>query len=456
MPDTLQAVATDELAKSQAEQTRAAAELATAQTDLAQAKQDLADATADLAAAEDAGALIQRKIAQTTIAADGQALFDDLDANTTLARSKQVAVVDAQERVADATSRIVTAQNELAQAAAAAAASQAALTVATSRDDDHTTWSNATTSAPLNNLPGKADVTAAGQAKTAADAALARLDDGSGGDLPHDLFQRAQERRAQRADRVAAVSTAATTAEDSEATAVAAGGLAGTATQAQLAFQRSEAALRDYALSAKQRFDRAMTLLAGVAAATSLNTDEKNRITTLATAATTANSYALQKARDDAQADVDTDQDAVDAAILAAITADPTADPSADAGVIAAVGTLTTDQGTLTNAQTAYDGAPKDALDALEASVPEAMWSAFSDYEEALSLLADLHAANPAQLATNLENDEDAYAQALRDVQDNTRLVLALAELSKGRDDRASTASQTQNSRLLQALRGDE
>lgn len=456
MADTLQAVATDELAKAQAEQTRAANQLATAQTDLAQAQKDLADATADLVKAEDAGALIQRQIAQTTIAADGQALFDDLDANTTVVRSKEVAVVDAQERVADATSRIGSAQDELAQAASAAASSKAALTIATSQNDDHTTWSNAATTAPLANLPTRADVTAAGPAKTAADAAAARLDGGAGGDLPHDLFQRAQERRTQRGDRVTAISDAATTAEDGRATAAAAAGLSGTATQAQLAFERSETALRDYALTAQQQFDRAMSLLAGVAAATPLNADEKNRITTLATAATTANSYALQKTRDDAQAQVDADQDAVDAAILAALTADPTADPSADAGVIAAVGTLTTDQGTLSTAQTAYDGAPKNALDALEAAVPATTWSTFSDYEEALSLLADLHAANPAQLATNLANDETTYAQALRSVQDNTRLVLALGEVAKRRDDRASTASHTQGSRLLQALRGDE
>lgn len=456
MADTLQAVATDELAKSEAEQNRATAQLATAQTDLAQAQADLTAATADLASAEDAGALIQRKIAQTTIAADGQALFDDLDANTTLVRSKQVAVVDAKERIADATSRIVDAQAEIAQATSAAVVSKAALTVATSQDADHTTWSTAATSAPLDNLPTQADVTAAGPAKTAADAALARLDDASGGDLPHDLFERAQERRQQRVDRVKAVSDAATTAEDSEAAAAAAGGLAGTATQTQLTFERSESALRDYALTAQQQFDRAMTLLEGVAQATPLNTDEKNRITTLATAATTANSYALQKTRDDAQAQVDTDQDAVDAAVLAAVTADPTADPNADAGVVAAVGTLTTDQGALATAQTAYEGAPKDALDALESSVPAATWSAFSDYEEALGLLADLHAKDPTQLTNDLKNDETAYATALRAVQDNTRLVLALAELSKGRDGRASTASQTQSSRLLQALRGDE
>ena len=456
MADTLQAVATDELAKSQAEQTRAAAQLATAQTDLAQAQKDLAQASTDLASAEDAGALIQRQIAQTTIAADGQKLFDDLDANTTVVRSKQVAVVDAQERIADATSRIVNAQNELAQAASSAAASNAALTVATSRDADHTTWSNAATSAPLNTLPTQADVTVAGPAKTAADAALGRLDDASGGDLPHDLFQRAEERRKQRADRVTAISTAATTAEDGAATAEAASGLAGTAAQAQLAFQRSEAALRDYALTAQQQYDRAISLLQGVGSATPLNADEKSRITTLATAATTANAYVLQKARDDAQAVVDADQDAVDAAILAALTADPTVDPSTDAGVIAAVGTLTTDQGTLTTAQNAYNGAPKDALDALEASVPAATWSSFADYEEALSLLAALNAANPAQLATDLGNDETTYAQALRAVQDNTRLVLALGEVAQERDDRASTASQTQGSRLLQALRGDE
>jgi hypothetical protein len=460
MADTLLSVAQEELAKAQAEQTRATSDLTAAQTDLATAQQDLAAATTALVGFEDAAASIQRQIAQTTIAADGQQLFDDLDANTTQARSRQVAIVDGQERVAYATSRTGRAQDELQQAAAAAAASQAAITVTTKQDADHATWTTAATTPPLSSLPGQSDVTVAGPAKSAADAATARLDGGSGGDVPHDLFVQAQARRQLRIDRLTAIAASVVAAEDGEAAAAAAAGYAGAATQAQLSFTRSEAALRDFALTAQERYNRALGLLAGVTGGTPLNSVEEARIATLFQAATTANSFNLQQARDTAQATLDQGEDAVDAAVLAALTADPTKDPSTDAGVQAANAALPAWQLDVTNDETAYVGAgpggPKDALDQLEAGVPAATWSLFDDYQEALSLLADLAATNPATLAASLATDEDTYAKALRTVQDNARTVLTLGEVMQERDDRAAAAAQTQQSRLLQALRGDE
>lgn len=456
MPDTLLSVAQDELTKATNEIARATSDLTRAQGDLATAQADLATATADLAALEDARAVIQRQIAQTTVAADGQQLFDDLDANTTTIRSQQAAVADAQERIAYATSRIGGAQDELEQATAAAASSKAAVAVAQKQDDDHTAWTQAATTDPLKSIPGQASVTSAGPAKDAAGAALARLDDGSGGDLPHELFQRAQERRAQQLSRSDALAAAATAAEDAQAQASAQGGLAGTATQAQLAFARAEAAVRDFALTAQERFDRALSLLGSVANGTALNAAEKSRIATLLSAADTANAFALQKTRDTAQATLDAANDAVDAAVLAAIGKDPTADPSGDAGVQAATNALPALEQALATAETAYEGAPKDALDALEASVPDATWALFDDYQQALSLLADLESVDPAAITGTLASAEQTYADALRDAQDNVRAVLALGEVAKERDARSASIAQTQQSRLLQALRGDE
>lgn len=456
MADTLLSVAQAELAKADAEKTRAAAELTAAQNDLTQAQSDLAQATADLVALEDAGTAIQRQIAQTTIAAIGQQLFDDLDQNTTKVRSKQAAVAAAQERIAYATSRVGAAQDELAKAASAAAASTDAAAVAQKTDQDHSTWTTAATSPPLSNLPGASDVTIAGPAKAAADAAAGRLDGASGGDLPQELFQRAQERRQQALDRLQAIRSAATAAEDDEASAAAAGGLAGTAAQAQLHYTRSEAAVRDFALTGQERYDRAIALLGGVANATPLNTTEKARIATLLTDADNVNAFMLQKARDNAQANLDTANDAVDSAVLASLAADPSKDPSTDAGVQAAQAALVPLQQALAGAQAAFAGGPKDALDALEASVPADTWSLFDHYQQALALLGDLAAVNPATIATGLTNDEQAYAQALLDVQDNARAVLALGEVAKERDDRAGAAAQTAQSRLLLALRGDE
>jgi hypothetical protein len=456
MADTLLSVAQDELTKANDEMTKATSDLTGAQGDLAQAQGDLATATASLAGLQDARAALLRQIAQTTIAADGQQLFDDLDANTTKIRSRQAAIVDAQERIAYATSRITAAQDELEQATAAAAASKAAAAVAQKRDDDHTAWIQAATSPPLQNIPGQASVTNAGAAKDAADAAIARLDGGSGGDIPHELFQRAQERRAQREARAAAIAASAAAAEDDQATASAQGGLAGTAAHSKLAFMRSETAVRDFALTAQERYDRALALLAGVANSTPLNAAEQNRIATLLTEANNANAFALQKARDSAQSTLDAANDAVDAAVLAAIANDPSGDPSADANVQNAVNALPALQQALSNAKTAFVGAPKDALDALEASVPDATWSLFDEYQHALSLLAGLNAVDPTTITGTLTSTEQTYADALRGVQDNARAVLALGEVAKERDARAESIGQTQQSRLLQALRGDE
>lgn len=456
MADTLLSVAQGELTKANDEIAKATSDLAGAQGDLAQAQADLVAATATLATLEDERAALLRQIAQTTIAADGQQLFDDLDANTTKIRSRQAAIVDAQERIAYATSRVTAAQDELEHATAAAAASKAAAAAAQKRDDDHTAWIQAATSPPVQGLPGQASVTNAGPAKDAADAATARLDGGSGGDIPHELFQRAQERRTQRESRAAAIAAAAAAAEDDLATASAQGGLAGTAAQAELAFTRSETAVRDFALTAQERYDRALALLSGVASSTPLNAAEQSRIATLITTADNANAFALQKTRDTAQATLDAAKDAVDAAVLAAVANDPSADPSADANVQNAVNALPALQQALSNAEAAFAGAPEDALDALEASVPDATWALFDDYQRALSLLADLNAVDPTAVTGTLTSAEQTYADALRSVQDNARAVLALGEVAKERDARAESIAQTQQSRLLQALRGDE
>lgn len=457
MPDTLLSVAQDELTKANNEITRATSDLASAQADLTQAQGDLASATSHLQALEDARAAIQRQIAQTTVAADGQQLFDDLDANTTEIRSRQAAIADAQERMAFATSRISGAQDELEQATAAAAGSKAAVALAQKQEDDQAAWVQAATTDPLKDIPNQASVTTAGQAKDAADAATARLDGGSGGELPHDLFVRAQARRDQRAARAAAVGTAAATAEDDQATASAQGGLAGTATQTQLAFTRAEATVRDFALTGAERFDRALSLLEGVANAAPLSPAETSRIATLLAAAQGANAFTLQQARDTAQAALDGGNDAVDAAVLTALAADPsTPDLSAVAGVQTAVTALQPLQQALANAETAYDGAPKAALDALEAAVPDSLWSLFDDYEEALSLLGDLATIDPTTITNALASTKQTYADALRSVQDNARTVLALGEVASERDARSTAVAQTQQSRLLQALRGDE
>jgi len=455
MADTLLAVADEELQKANDEQKLAQADLAQAQTDLAAAQQKLNDATDQLTTLQDEAITIRRKIAETTVAADGKALFDDLDANTSKRRAQQAAMAEAQDAIAYARSRITNAQDELGRGAQAAQASTQAAQAVERSDTDHTKWVAAAGTAKLSGLPAKADVAAAGPAKTAAVAAAARLDGASGGDIPTELFTRARERRQDRLDRINALNTSARLAEDRQADEGAKAGLSGVSAKAQLAYQRSEDALRSYVLTAQERYDRALTLLAGVQNSTALNADESSRITDLNTAAVAANVFALESNRDAAQAAVDKQQDVVDAAILDAVAKNPSADPTTDAKVQTEQGKLPALQGAVDTADTVL-AADKDKLDALEAAIPDATWALFDDYAEALELLADLAAADPGALATALTTDESLYAQALRAEQDNARTVIAVGELVREWEDRAATTAQSRPSRLLEALRGDD
>ena len=455
MADTLLAVADEELQKANDEQKRAQADLAQAQTDLAAAQQKLNDATDQLTTLQDEAITIRRKIAVTTVAADGKALFDDLDANTSKRRMQQAAMAEAQDAIAYARSRITNAQDELGKGVQAAHASTQVAQAMERSDTDHATWIAAAGTAKLTGLPAKADITTAGPAKTAAVAAAARLDGGSGGDIPAELFARAGERRQARLDRINALNTLALLAESRQADEDAKAGLSGVSAKAQLAYERSEAALRDFVLTAQERYDRALTLLGGVQNSTPLNTDESSRITELNTAAVAATVFVLESNRDAAQTALDEQQDVVDAAILDAIAKNPSADPTTDAAVQTEQGKLPALQGTLDTANTVL-AADKDKLDALEAAIPDATWALFDDYAEALELLAELAAADPAALATALTTDESLYAQALRAEQDSARTVSAVGELVREWEDRAAATAQSRPSRLLEALRGDD
>jgi hypothetical protein len=454
MADTLLSVATEERDKAKGERDRVVGELNRAQADLTGAQKDLGEAAKDLTELQNEAAAIRRQIAQTTIAADGKKLFDKLDANTTKVRAKQAAIVALNESVASARSRIVASQAELDRAAAAVGATERALADAKQADDDRTAWTSAATG-PLSGLPGKADVTKSGAAKTAANAAAARVDGGSGGDIPAELFAGANDRRAKRATRLGSAADAAEQAEDRLADESAKAGLAGERTKAGAAYERSREALRDFALTAQERYDRALALLKGVAASTPLNQDEKDRVDELNQDAVAANAFALETARDDAQADLDEKNDEIAAAYLDALATDPTSDPATSAGVTAASANLDALEQAVSDAQGALDPV-QPTLDALEASIPETTWRLFADYAEALDLFADLAAVDPNALATTAAGDEDAYAQRLRAEQDNIRVVVAVASFARERDDRAAVVAQTRTSRLLEALRGDE
>jgi DNA replication initiation complex subunit (GINS family) len=461
---TLLDYANDQLQDSAKETARTQADLARAQQDQTKAQADAAAAATDVASLQTEASQLRQKIAAATTVADGQALFLQLEKNTIDTRSAQLRLAHAQERLADAQSRIAGTSDEIDRTASMQKAARAEKDLVQGRDADHIAWSSAAGTLPLSTLPAQAKVSTAGPAKDAADAAKKRLT-GATGDIPQALFDRAEDRWAAEVKRLDDLRKAAEAAEDALATELAKDGFSGTSEQARVAYERAERDLRYYALTAQERYDRAIALLTSVADATraKLTTDEKQRIADLAQAiddlktraANPVDVIQLQKDRDDAQVALDDAYTSLATAYLKSIAADPAVDPETTPDVTTArtaIGTATTD---LATAQTAYDAAKED-LERFEASVPDATWQLLADYEEAIALLANLEAAKPGDLVTALTNAENAYATALSNQRDNERKVVALGDVARERDDHWQNAARNRTTRLLGALRGDE
>src|SRR5262245_16578121 len=118
MANTLSSVAADDLQKAQAAQADIAATLAQAQTDAVQGQKDLDTANADLKTRNAEAAAIRRQIAQTTVAAEGDQLFADLEAKNVEIRAKQSDIATLQEALTDARSRVGAGNTDAALAAA--------------------------------------------------------------------------------------------------------------------------------------------------------------------------------------------------------------------------------------------------------------------------------------------------------------------------------------------------
>jgi len=333
------------------------------------------------------------------------------------------------------------------------------------RDKTHTAWKNAAKAATLSNVPTNADVTQAGDAKTAKEDAENVLDSAKkittpqgdvNGDIPTKLFAQGHDRRAKRATRIGKTAEHALEAEDALADKLADAGLEGEIEQKRIAFERSEAALRDFAINGKERYDRALARLAEVKKGGRINGDERARLTSLTADGEAA--IALEAAVVTAQEALDAQRDAVEAARRTALAADPTKNPDDATAVKTELNKLPALQATLDGAEAAYTPAARSNLDAWEAAVPDATWALFEAYESALDTLAELTAiGDPATaLADQLDKDEKAYVQALAAARENERVVIALSAFTQGRRERASVASQSAPARLLGALRGDD
>ena len=438
-------------------------ELKQAMKDVTDAQNALSEAAGVLAKLQDLAALKRREIAQATVAADGAALFVELDAIIADTRAKQAEMRDLEAAIAEGQARTSAAQGQAGATESAQKTAEDAKQAAAQRDQDHTMWKHASKVPPLSTLKTDADVTKPGAAATAKDDAENVLDDAKKitvegqdifGDIPTELFAKAHERRAKRATGIDRAAKHAKDAEDTLGVGLAGAGLAGQTEQKRIAFERSEAALRDFAINGKERYDRALAQLAEVKTGSRINQDERDRLTSLTADGTTA--IGLEAAVVDARDALDAARDDVETATRAALAEDPTRDPADAQAVKDAQAALAAPEGDLQNAETAYTQAARDDLDAWETAVPDATWALFDAYETALETLDDLAATDPAALATQLDNDEKAYVQALAAERANARVVIALTAFTQGRRGRASVASQLAPARLLGALRGDD
>ena len=458
MADTLSSVAGDELQKAQNAQASIAADLQQAQSDVVQKQKDLDTAMADLKALNDQAASIRRQIAETTVAAEGDQLFADLEAKNVEVHAKQADITRLQEEAADARSRVTAGNVAAGLATARVKAANQAKDEATARSAADVVFKDKATSPPLSDLPAATDVNQ-DPAKAAMQAALDRLQ----ADVPQELLDRAHARRGHARVRLDAVVWQARAAADREALVGASSGQAGTRIRTGLAFDRAEAALADFVQAAPARHDRALALLAGVAASTPLSNAEKQRLTGLRDDAhaledqnTHEDAFTLAGKVIEAQGQVDAKNDEIAAARLDALAAHPDADPEADQNVQDREAELPPLNQALGAAQAALTNDMKAKLAALDAAVPDATWGLIDQYEEALVLLGDVHGVNPGQLGNDLNAAEIPYAQALRAELDTADTIDSFRRRARESSDRADASAPLRPARLLQALRGDD
>jgi len=260
--------------------------------------------------------------------------------------------------------------------------------------------------------------------------------------------------------RAAQLRQALTDAENALGAALAANdGRDGEAAKAEVDFRHAEQALRDFTATAKQRFDRAVGIMADLQATKKgtktpdlLTAQEKLDVTPSAerqNAETNAEPIdANRRALDTAQRDLDTE-------IVNQINTDVDALPTStdvktkrDA-VAAAANTLKNSQSAL------VASGDRTVLDRWEAVVQDPAWRALIDYLDATATLNELKATAPASLATALDTAEDAYATALAKAAKASRQSDALADVVAARAKRVEGIVATLPSRLLSAVRGD-
>ena len=451
----------------QAEQATAQADLAAAQTRLAVANKHLNGDPAEppgpardgdqktLAKTGAAIAAKRAELAAETSPPDAAALVDEITDLIITQRIQQGTVLDDLDEAAAAQGASDTASATHARADARVAAIQTAIDAATGDDDRRATLRTAIAAPPLSTL--KADATAFLASATVTNATT-RI----GVNFPAEIMTIGDKRHDTHVNRIRTLRTSANNAEDALGTEYAAdNGLAGTADQKRIAFERAQQALADYVATAASRFAQAglvMRMLDAIEVAPAgsvpdvLTDPEKAQLTALGPAGAAAEPTA-EDLDDDLNA-VFTAESALDAQILTAIAADPDT-VSTDVTVATRRTAITTAKNTFTGALATFAAADKPDLDQWQAAIPDPGWKVLLDYQEGLDALTDLSATTPATLATAMDTAENDYAVALQAAAVAQRKAAFLADEIALRHARLDSAQAAIGARLPSAIRGD-
>ena len=276
-------------------------------------------------------------------------------------------------------------------------------------------------------------------------------------------------------------------------------GVAGTAAQKAIVFRHAEQALRDYAKTAKPRYDRAIAVLADLQAM-----GKGTKTPDLLTA-----QEKLDVASNDARTKAEKEAESVDTAlrglyaarvhldadIVAKIVGDaignPTTAPPAPekpgAPAVAEKAPPVTYKAAEPTTGKAADATPgkaadstekpptvneardalkktqdklvadgdKKVLDEWQVVVPDSAWRAVIDYLDAIGALTELQTTAPATLVEATVKAEDDYAAALAAAAKAQRQADALTDVVSLRVDRVAASAAALPGRLLSAVRGD-
>jgi hypothetical protein len=437
MATTILAYATQEKNRAKAARDQALLDLAAAQKALNNplapplpeqpGKRALFDDRVQALAAKQADIAAKRaRLATTTVPAEAQALLDEITLNVREERALARQVVEAR-------AALDLAQRGLDQARAAleaaTAALQAAETLEAAAQKDDKTWTDWAAALVDDQNPPKLKLLK--QDATAALAAAPYTDVKADYETLSQAFRDLVESRS----RVLTGRVGSARKLVSDVAALLAAARAGTqgeegdVAQARLGLETAVAALQDYVLHGRERYDAALARLGELKTVGVVSAGEKTRLAAAGSVKTKGETAAgLEKTLNDKQADLDLKQAAFDLK-LAALQSD---DPAAD-------GAGTAEKTALDLAKAARDAAAADPaykpndLPPWLVAVSDDSWARLAGYLGASAALTELKDIVPATLKTALDNAQDALATALGDAAKARRKREFLARTAQSR-----------------------